>query len=573
MYSDNKLVLHLISLMKQFSIRKVVISPGSRHYSLVHSLEADNYFQLYSVVDERSAAFFALGLIQESGEPVAVTCSSGTACINYGSAVVEAFYQKLPLLVLSGDRIPQLLNQLEDQMYSQLDSFVNCTKYIGELMPISTELDEWYCNRVINEALIELTHHGRGPVQLNIPFTSHHLDSFSIKTLPLVRKITLMKLDSDENEWSYVANIIKNKKVLIVWGQSVPISAELIDSVTMFCEKFDATVITDMISGFDNQYVIKNGIMTLRAAINFKKEIIAPDVVISVGGNYIFNGEMKGFLSTLNFVHIQLGEDGKVCDPFKKLNYIFEMQEKTFFKKMCNYSNESNVEYYRSWKVIEDSFLEPNVDYSELSVIKSFIYSLPDDVDLQLANSCTIRMAHMLRGSKTMRVNCNRGVNGIDGCVSTAIGFGAENERPTFLVIGDLSFFYDMNALGIRHLSPKIRILLINNGGGAIMYGPLDEEKRKTLSKHVAAAHSISAKAWVESVGFKYFGAYNQNEADEYIKILTDMNEEGPILLEVFTDINADINIMQKYLSSIDERSFIEKVINKLDSIKNKYIS
>lgn len=573
MYSNDKLVLHLISLMKQFQIRKVVVSPGSRHFCLVHSLEADDFFQLYSVVDERSAGFFALGLIQQSGEPVAITCSSGTACINYGSAVVEAYYQKLPLLVLSGDRLPQLLNQLEDQMYSQTDSFVNCTKYIGQLRPMSNELDEWYSNRIINEALIKLTHNGRGPVQLNIPFSSHQSDTFSTEELPLVRKINLIKLDSEESKWNEAIGKIKHKKILIVWGQSVIITQDLLDSVNHFCEQYNAVVITDMISNFNNDYVIKNGIMTLRAAVNFKKELIAPDVVISVGGNYVFNGEIKTFLSKINFLHIQIGEISKVCDPFRKLRYIFEMKENTFFKKMNNFDEVNNLEYYNSWKIIEDSFHEPNVAYSELAVITSFMRSLPNNVDLQLANSCTIRMAHMLRGNTTIRVHCNRGVNGIDGCVSTAVGFGADNSRPTFLVIGDLSFFYDMNALWIRHLPKNIRILLINNGGGAVMYAPLNEEKRKTLSKHVAAGHSTSAQGWVQSVGFEYMRASNMDEVNSCIDTLTDLNKKGPMLLEVFTDINKDVRIMQEYLASIDERTFIDKVIRKVEALKSKFIS
>ena len=202
MYSSNKMVLQLLSLLKQNNIRRIVISPGSRHFAFVHSLEADNYFKLYSVVDERSAAFFALGLIQQTGEIVAVTCSSGTACMNYGSAVVEAFYQRLPLLVLSSDRVPYLLNQMEDQMYDQLDTFTHCTKYCGQLPEVRNEIDEWLCNRIINEGLIELTHHGNGPVHLNIPFAAHHTDTFSTQVLPIVRKISLHSLSTSQETWS-----------------------------------------------------------------------------------------------------------------------------------------------------------------------------------------------------------------------------------------------------------------------------------------------------------------------------------------------------------------------------------
>ena len=214
MYSNNKMVLQLMSLLKQFNIRRIVVSPGSRHFALVHSLEADSFFKLYSVVDERSAAFFALGLIQQTGEIVAVTCSSGTACMNYGSAIVEAFYQRLPLLVLSSDRVPYLLNQMEDQMYDQLDTFTHCTKYCGQLPEVNNSIDEWLCNRIINEGLLELKHHGNGPVHLNIPFVAHHTDTFETVELPMVRKIGLATLGLTNTEWASFADQLKGKKVM-----------------------------------------------------------------------------------------------------------------------------------------------------------------------------------------------------------------------------------------------------------------------------------------------------------------------------------------------------------------------
>ena len=210
------MVLQLLSLLKQYGIRKIVVSPGSRHFVFVHSLEADSFFKLYSVVDERSAAFFALGLMQQTGEIVAVTCSSGTACMNYGSAIVEAYYQHLPLLILSSDRLPQFLNQMEDQMYDQLDTFTNCTKYQGQLPVVNNAFDEWYCNRIINEAFLELTHHGNGPVHLNIPFEAHDTDRFEAKEIPVVRKINISTSSLTSEKWEDYGEQLKGKKVMIV---------------------------------------------------------------------------------------------------------------------------------------------------------------------------------------------------------------------------------------------------------------------------------------------------------------------------------------------------------------------
>lgn len=574
MYSDNKTVLHLISLLKQFRIRRIVVSPGSRHFAFVHSLEADSYFKLYSVVDERSAAFFALGIIQQTGEIAAITCSSGTACMNYGSAVVEAFYQRLPLLILSSDRDPMLLNQLEDQMYDQLDTFTKCTKYQGQLPIINSINEEWYCNRIINEALISLTQHGKGPVHLNIPFVAHNTDTFGTKVLPTVRKISHSNSGIRKNKWTTYSERLKGKKTMIVWGQSCTMTNELKCAIDLFTENFDAIILTDKISNCHHKNAINNTSAVLNIILPEEREHLAPDIVITIGANYIFNNELKGFLKPHNIEHWQVGLEDKVCDPFHKLTEIFEMEECLFFEEITKCAEFTNEGIYaKSWIELSELPAPPTPEYNELYAIGKLINLLPADSDLQLANSCTIRMAHFFPTRPDIRINCNRGVNGIDGSLSTAIGFAAENERMTFYITGDLSFFYDMNALGIRHLSPKVRIMLINNGGGAIMYAPLNDELRKTLPAHIGAGHNLSAKGWVESLGFKYLSAHSKDEVDAAIQTLCDTQNQQPVFIEVFTTINTDINSIGEYFAKINRKkfnnSFIHKVIRKTKSILN----
>lgn len=573
MFSDNKMVLQLLSLLKQFEIRRIVISPGSRHFAFVHSLEADSYFKLYSVVDERSAAFFALGLIQQTGEPVAVTCSSGTACMNYGSATVEAFYQRLPLLILSSDRIPMLLNQMEDQMYDQLDTFTHCTKYQGQLPEVKSDLDEWYCNRIINEALIELTHHGRGPVHLNIPFAAHHTDKFGTIEIPRARKINLVSGVMESAEWTTYANRLKGKKVMIVWGQSVVMSDRLMEAVTAFTDNFDSFILTDKMSNCHHPKAVTNATVVLSSLRREERNTLAPNIVITVGGNYIFNGEIKGLLRDRGIEHWQVGKEDKVCDPFRSLNYIFEMDESVFFQSITDCADfRIEGQYAASWLQLSQLPELPTTEYNELFAIGQLLRNLPKNCDLQLANSCTIRMAHFFPTDDSIRVNCNRGVNGIDGSMSTAVGFAAENDRRTYYITGDLSFFYDMNSLWIRHLSPKMRIMLINNGGGAVMYGPLNDEIRKTLPPHVAAGHQLSAKGWVESLGFKYYAAHNKEEVINGVKHLVEDVEEVPMMLEVFTKINSDINSIKEYYAQIKRMTFKEELISKCSQKAKKVL-
>lgn len=565
MYVNDKMVLQLVALLKKFGFKKVVVSPGSRHNKLINSLQADGTFQLYLVVDERSAAFFALGLIQECGEPVAVTCSSGTACMNYGSAIVEAFYQRLPLLVLSSDRVPELLNQCEDQMYDQASTFVSCTKYHCQLPVVDTPSDEWYCNRIINEALIELTHHGRGPVHINIPFAAHHGTAYDVEVLPDARKITMHLLPINSSVWRKIAARLKGKKIMIIWGQSVNPLKEVEAAENSFVDKYDAVVLTDKMSNCHAKNAIINTTITMSIMKENQAPTLQPDVVISIGANYIFNNEIKRYLKNGHAEHWQVGPEDKVCDPFHTLTDIFEMPEAYFFEMLTeNCDSKTNGSYFTDWKEIAELPTLPDMQYCELYAITKLMSQLPTNCDLQLANSQTIRMAHYIPIKESIRVNCNRGVNGIDGSMSTAIGFGTDSNKPLFYITGELSFFYDMNSLSIRHLSKKTRILLINNQGGAVMYDKPRNTVISDLPIYLAAGEKKVAKGWVESLGFKYLTAMNKEEVDAGIKVLLDENIETPILLEVFTDLSEDRYCISDYIKSQDQRSFADKVSGKI---------
>lgn len=554
MYSNDKLVLQLLSLLRQFRINQIVISPGSRHFSLVHSLEQCADFELYSVVDERSAAFFALGLIQRTGRPAAVCCSSGTACMNYGSAIVEAYYQRLPLLIISSDRLPQFLNQMEDQMYDQASTFTSCTKYVGRLTPISSDLDFWYNNRIINEGLIELTHHSNGPVHLNIPFLSHHTDTFVNTDIPVARKIDLYSAESGPETWTKIANLLHGKKVGIVWGQSVCITPELKDAVDKFVEDFDAIILTDLLSNCHCKHTIANTGATLYSLTNEEKRDFKPDIVLSIGANILFNGEIKGFLS--NIENWQIGKYDKISDPFRSLTKIFEMSELMFFK-MINKTADFKVSgnFAHAWLSVSNIAYKTISEYSEPMVIGALIKALPADSDLQLANSYSVRMAHLFPVPDSVTVNCNRGVNGIDGSMSTAIGFSAINSRKTFYITGDLSFYYDLNSLSIRHITPNLRVLLINNGGGGVMYSPLSEELRKSVAEHVCAFHTHKAHDIANAFGFKYFAIRNESEISHGIELLT-AESDRPVLVEAFSNIPVDTKVLSDYYKSMNRQHY-----------------
>ena len=456
-------------------------------------------------------------------------------------------------------------------MYDQASTFIGCTKYHCELPVIDTPRDEWYCNRLINEALIELTHHGRGPVHINIPFAAHHGAAYNVETLPDARKITIHQLPFKESEWQMISSRLNNKKVMIIWGQAVSPLKEVEISENAFAEKYNVAVLTDKMSNCHAKNAIINTTITMSIMKDQQIPSLQPDIVISVGANYIFNNEIKAFLKKGKAEHWQVGLEDKVCDPFHTLTDIFEMPEAYFFNMLVdNCVSKSEGTYYTDWKTIADLPTVPDMQYCELYAITKLMSQLPANCDLQLANSQTIRMAHYIPIKESIRVNCNRGVNGIDGSMSTAVGFGADSDKPLFYITGELSFFYDMNSLSIRHLSKKTRILLINNQGGAVMYDKPRNTATNELPIYLAAGESKVAKGWVESLGFKYLTATNKKEVDAGVNVLLDESINSPVLLEVFTNLSEDKFCICDYLRSQDQRSFGEKVSEKISSMFKK---
>ena len=575
MFSTKKNVLQLLSLLKAHSIKRFVVSPGSRHIPIVLSMESDPFFELYSVVDERSASFFALGLIQRFEEPVGVICTSGTASANYCSAISEAYYQELPLLVLTADRLPCLLDQHEDQMIHQSTMYVNVTKYVANLPVVNTLQDEWYNNRLINEALLELNHHGTGPVQINIP-VADHMDDFTVTELPRQRKINRYDLSVPEEFWKKIANRLSDKKIIIVCGERNPLKEMELKALDSFCQKFDCIILSDKISNCHHRYAVENAFPTLQAMSHGDVEETIPDVIISIRSNYSFNPEFKSFVKRCASTKIEnwyVSASGKIIDPFQCLTDVFEMNEFIFFSKISQAKEDIliNHQYAELWTIISSSIEEPIVPYGHIYTIGKFLNNIPDDCILHLSNSNSVRIAQLYSISPSIEVHCNRGTDGIDGCMSTMVGYASGTDKPVFLMIGDLTFFYDMNALWNRQLGKNVRIILSNNDGGAIMHMPKRPELATSLlPNYISAQHHTSAKAWVEDRGFTYLSAHNEKEVEEGVRKLTDLSVEGPVILEVFTDMLEDTKIFKGYYATIRRSTLEDKLKHKAIVVKRR---
>ena len=287
MYTKIKNVQIIVSLLKQHNIRHLVLSAGTRHVPLAHSVENDDFFKCYSVVDERSAGYFALGLSKELGEPVAIACTSSTATCNYTPAVAEAFYQKVPLLILTGDRDPYSLNQLEDQMIDQKDMYRNFCKKCVSLPVVKDERDEWYCQRLVNEALLELDHHGKGPVQINFPIVQsiEEIANAGAPELPMYNKIERCEIGKKPQLWEKMTQKLRNaKRIMVLLGAATPASKELCKAMDDFAERYNCVIATEPLSNLHCKNALNCYLMAESITVATLSKY-APDLVIFFGGN------------------------------------------------------------------------------------------------------------------------------------------------------------------------------------------------------------------------------------------------------------------------------------------------
>ena len=572
MYSAHKNVQILIALLKEYGIKNIVCSAGTRNISFVFSALRDDFFNCYSVVDERSAGFFALGLIQATQEPAAVVCTSGTAACNYLSAVTEAYYQHLPLVVLTSDRLRYHLNQQEDQCIPQLHLYQDVIHKVVDLAPVRDDMDAWHCGRLVNEALLELDHREKGPVQINFQVDpSYPLEGgdyiINQPALPEVTKISRIMADDDEKQWEELSQRLKGKRILVCFGQHLPLSSSHVDAMNDFCDKYDAVFYSEHISNLH----IKNKVGSAGILNHVVWDKICPDVVITMGGHRL--ADPKKELRKLNgrFEHWHVSPKGDVSDVFMCQNQIIECKELFFFKRMASIAAPCEHPYVQKWREMENARIvrKPEAKdfaFSQVYAIKQLIDHLPEDAVLHVSNSNSVRILTSFDLAETIDVFCNRGTCGIDGSMSSYVANSIVAGRPSFLCIGDLSFFYDMNALWNKYINGNTRIMLCNNSGGAILnWGAYLSVNVDGAEVNTGATHNTSAKGWVESRGFKYLSAHNQEEFDRAIELFTISQSDCPILLEVFTDMTTDIQERGKIaISYMDKQG---AVLNSFKSI------
>ena len=578
MYSCIRNVQILVKLLKENNISKVVLSPGGSDIPIIHTIETDNFFKCYSVVDERNATYFALGLSQQTQEPVACVCTSGTAVCNYLPGITEAYYQNARIVAITADKNPYYQDQLETQKIDQMNIFNNVVKKSVELPIVRNEEDEWLCNRLVNEALVEMNHHGSGPVHINIPIMG---DGASyVQEVKNERRIQIIENFHDSDLSRFAKILSEKEKILVVVGQNIQFDEN--DKIVMeeFFEKFNCCLTVEHLSNLN----CKGTVYTYPISeMNGLNDNVLPDLVISIGNN-LSAYNLKPFLRN-NFKRMEnwyISPSGKIRDAYKSLTYVFECKEIEFFKEMNKfYNTKNNYKYYNSLRSLKEMVKIPELEFSNMYIARELSKIIPENSILHLAILNSTRTMQFFDLKDNVKTYSNVGTLGIDGCLATFVGQAAATENKAFLLIGDLSFFYDMNAAALKSVGNNIRIILDNNGGGSEFHFFMGKEKISTINDYISAGHNRTARGWIESLGYDYY-AVNSAEDLEKLKPILENDSERPIFVEAFSEMEDDAKRINKiyhdnkinYLSKIGGKEYIKEVIkDKISEDKRRKIS
>ena len=595
MYSNKENVNILTSLLVAHGVRHAVVCPGSRNAAIVHNLNECEDITCYPVTDERSAGFQALGLSMAEGyQPVVVCVTSGSALLNLYPAVAEAYYQQIPLIVISADRPAQWINQLDGQTLPQPDALGQMVRKAVSLPEVfegeQQEEMHWYCNRLVNEALLKSMGRVKGPVHINVPI-SEPFYSFTKEALPVERKIEVAycRANIDTFDGTPFECVLKAKRPLLVIGQLD--NTEKYVDLLAYIDRMP--ILWESLAMPPYLYKVQEELdwnkTTLYGAFeNLLDEIkdderFRPDLVFYIGGHFV-SKKLKSYLRSLKGVEqIRISQEADIEDTFMHLTKVMDLPNSDAMSWLDNFGWHNHWEDYRRlWMdALAKSYERKEnfkPEFSSLATVKEFFSQLQKvepqdfkaftlgDKDAQndgiydrefdtflpglmssviSGNSSAIRLMNLYADR---HVYCNRGVNGIEGSLSTTVGFSMcknKSDKHVYCVLGDLSFFYDQNALWNRNLNGKLRIIVLNNGGGAIFgkfQGLKESQAREEIimAKHHATAEGICSQNEV-----KYLAAHTMEEMEQGISQLVHAESERPMLLEVFTDMDVDNEMLE----------------------------
>jgi 2-succinyl-5-enolpyruvyl-6-hydroxy-3-cyclohexene-1-carboxylate synthase len=555
MISDKRSVQDFFSLLEQRSIHHVVISPGSRNAPFSISLHEHATISSHQIPDERSSAFVALGMAQQLGKPVVLICTSGTAALNFSPAIAEAFYQRIPLLIVTADRPVEWIDQGEGQSIRQRHVYENFVKASYEVLDDASHADSvWHNVRIMDEAMRKCLEGVAGPVHLNFPLREPLYGvvenaTHSVKTIqraPIQRHIHQEVLEGLHEELS------KAKSVLILAGQAQT-DVRLQNALLRWAELPQVAVMTEAHSNLsDGRFVstIDRLIMTLPAE---ERKSLDPEVLITVGHN-IISRKIKDILRKGNCQHWHVDVTGEGLDTLKHLNRIVPIKPFEFFEHILPEPNYDSVYAQAIGKLNSEGaekatrFLQ-NAAWSDLKAFDVIYKALPFNSHLQMGNSSVVRYILLFDSRKDIAHFGNRGVAGIDGCSSTAVGATFISKVPTTLISGDVAFFYDSNAFWNHLVSKHLKLVVINNGGGGIFRIIDGPSTTPALEQFFETRHTRKAADMARMYNIPTATATNLDELEKGLSWLYSTDE--CCLLEVLTPTEENAQVLQDYFRAL----------------------
>ncbi|MCR4768932.1 MAG: 2-succinyl-5-enolpyruvyl-6-hydroxy-3-cyclohexene-1-carboxylate synthase [Bacteroidaceae bacterium] len=575
----------VLYLLKSKGIKKVIASPGTQNMSLVVSMQRDPFFEMYSAADERSAAYMACGLAAESGEPVVLSCTGATASRNYIPALTEAFYRHLPVIAITSTERTTAVGHDIAQVIDRASLPNDIAKISVLARTVDCDNDAWDCMIQVNKALLELNHHGKGPVHINLEKVND--TDFSCKEIPSCRVIDRFCYGDE------LPKLPNDKKVAIYIGSHVSFTKEVELFIDSFCAKHNSVVFCDHTSNYHGKYKI---LAALLGSQDWNHSFLLDyDIVIQLGeitGNYYQLG-----VGTHAKEVWRVNEDGKIKDTFKKLRFVFEMSESNFFSQYIE-KEYGSISIDDNYKQCQDEYqktlnLIPELPFGNIWIARFMAPKMPKNSLIHFGILNSLRSWNFFNIDESIDCYANVGGFGIDGGVSSMIGSSLANpEQLHFGIFGDLAFFYDMNVLGNRHVGNNIRILLLNNAKGSefkLYHHPaslLGDEADMYISAagHYGRKSPTLVRHYAEDLGFEYLSADTKESFSNTCDRFLNPNLMGrPMLFEVFTDTQNESDALKiinslvkskenqrkdkiKKLIGEENAHAIQRIINKIKS-------
>ena len=555
MISDKKNISLLADIFVKSGLENIVISPGSRNAPIVLSFANNPKINAFSIIDERSAAFFALGISLHTKKTTAIACTSGSAALNYAPAIAEAYYQKIPLLIITADRPKYLIDIGDGQTIKQKNVFKNYIKKSYEL-PENLDSPKRFekAEEIINKALEHCLYPEPGPVHINIPFDEpiYGITKEKISGRYFESTINKAKKD-DENSIKIVADELnKSSKVMIIAGQNQP-NEKLNSTLTSLAKHNNITILSETTSNIQNPLfidTIDNIISTItdEDALDFK-----PEILVTYGGQVVSKMIKKYLRKMKPKLHWHISQSGQNMDTYQCSTKPIGIDPEIFFKTLLQNLNPSKSNYSKIWSKkktvttnLKNEYLD-KIAYCDLKLIDFILHNITDGTTIHLGNSTPVRYSQLFGSRANITYQSNRGVSGIDGQVSTALGYSYFSNKSNIIITGDLGFLYDSNSLMNYYLVPNLKIIVINNQGGGIFRYIPGPDTTPNLEKFFETKHSWNAKYICKAFDVDY----NQISANDDFrsKVLSFLNRQTDktSLLEVHTPNEKNAMVLREY--------------------------